>query len=119
VTVALLAPHALLERDAETALGVLTSQQGVQHRLAAGLISAERGAETSEIPVTEMACAVVRLAVSFVVVGEDIQVSQGVGDGWRYVWPLVSICTRVVVRQSKRPARFVRIEGRAPWGAVW
>ncbi|MFD9701652.1 QsdR family transcriptional regulator [Lentzea sp. NPDC059081] len=67
-TVASPALRALLERDPETALRVLTSQQGVvQHRLVtglAGLIRAERG-ETAEIPVTKLAYAVVRLAESF------------------------------------------------------
>ncbi|NGY65201.1 TetR/AcrR family transcriptional regulator [Lentzea sp. NEAU-D13] len=61
--------RALLERDPETALRVLTSQQGVvQHRLVtglAGLIRAERGDDTSEIPLTKLAYAVVRLAESF------------------------------------------------------
>ncbi|GLZ27867.1 hypothetical protein Lesp02_00570 [Lentzea sp. NBRC 105346] len=68
-TVASPALRALLERDPETALRVLTSQQGVvQYRLVAGLadlIRAERDDETSEIPVTKLAYAVVRLAESF------------------------------------------------------
>lgn len=68
-TVASPALRALLERDPETALRVLTSQQGVvQHRLVtglAGLIRAERGDDTSEIPLTKLAYAVVRLAESF------------------------------------------------------
>ncbi|MGI5500804.1 QsdR family transcriptional regulator [Lentzea sp. CA-135723] len=67
-TVASSALRVLLERDPETALRVLTSQQGVvQHRLVnglAGLIRAERG-EVAEIPVTKLAYAVVRLAESF------------------------------------------------------
>ncbi|GHH38551.1 QsdR family transcriptional regulator [Lentzea cavernae] len=61
--------RALLERDPETALRVLTSQKGVvQHRLVTGLadlIRAERGDDTSEIPATKLAYAVVRLAESF------------------------------------------------------
>ncbi|MDX8034179.1 QsdR family transcriptional regulator [Lentzea sp. BCCO 10_0856] len=68
-TVASPALRALLERDPETALRVLTSQQGVvQHRLVAGLadlIRAARGEDTSEIPLTKLAYAVVRLAESF------------------------------------------------------
>ncbi|KJK42685.1 hypothetical protein UK23_36140 [Lentzea aerocolonigenes] len=66
-TVASPALRALLERDPETALRVLTSQQGVvQSRLVAGLaelIDAER--HSSDIPVTKLAYAVVRLAESF------------------------------------------------------
>jgi len=68
-TVASPALRALLERDPETALRVLTSQQGVvQHRLVSGLASlirAERGDDTSEIPLTKLTYAVVRLAESF------------------------------------------------------
>ena len=68
-TVASPALRALLERDPETALRVLTSQQGVvQYRLVSGLadlIRAARGDDTSEIPVTKLAYAVVRLAESF------------------------------------------------------
>lgn len=68
-TVASPALRVLLERDPETALRVLTSKQGVvQHRLVAGLadlIRAERADDTSEIPVTKLAYAVVRLAESF------------------------------------------------------
>ncbi|MEU3645743.1 QsdR family transcriptional regulator [Lentzea sp. NPDC034063] len=68
-TVASPALRALLERDPETALRVLTSQRGVvQHRLVAGLadlIRAERSDDTSEIPPTKLAYAVVRLAESF------------------------------------------------------
>ncbi|MFS8103866.1 TetR/AcrR family transcriptional regulator [Lentzea alba] len=68
-TVASPALRALLERDPEAALRVLTSKQGVvQHRLVTGLadlIRAERGDDTSEIPLTELAYAVVRLAESF------------------------------------------------------
>lgn len=67
-TVASPALRALLERDPETALRVLTSQQGVvQSRLVAGLadlIDVERGGE-ADIPVTKLAYAVVRLAESF------------------------------------------------------
>ncbi|MEV6235497.1 QsdR family transcriptional regulator [Lentzea sp. NPDC051838] len=66
-TVASPALRALLERDPETALRVLTSQQGVvQHRLVTGLadlIRAER--DDDEIPATKLAYAVVRLAESF------------------------------------------------------
>ncbi|ANZ43159.1 hypothetical protein BBK82_31205 [Lentzea guizhouensis] len=61
--------RALLERDPETALRVLTSQQGVvQHRLVTGLadlIRAERGDDPPDIPATKLAYAVVRLAESF------------------------------------------------------
>ncbi|WP_394619761.1 QsdR family transcriptional regulator [Lentzea sp. JNUCC 0626] len=68
-TVASSALRVLLERDPETALRVLTSQQGVvQHRLVTGLadlIRAERGEAAFEIPVTKLAYAVVRLAESF------------------------------------------------------
>ena len=68
-TVASPALRALLERDPETALRVLTSQQGVvQHRLVTGLahlIRAERGDEPAEIPAAKLAYAVVRLAESF------------------------------------------------------
>ncbi|MET9231567.1 QsdR family transcriptional regulator [Lentzea sp. NPDC003310] len=67
-TVAMPALRSLLERDPETALRVLTSQRGVvQHRLVSGLaelIGAERD-RPSEIPVTKLAYAVVRLAESF------------------------------------------------------
>jgi AcrR family transcriptional regulator len=67
-TVASPALRALLERDPETALRVLTSQQGVvQSRLVAGLaelIDAERDG-SADIPVTKLAYAVVRLAESF------------------------------------------------------
>lgn len=68
-TVASPALRALLERDPEAALRVLTSKQGVvQDRLVAGLadlIRAERGDDTAEIPLTKLAYAVVRLAESF------------------------------------------------------
>lgn len=67
-TVASPALRALLERDPETALRVLTSQQGVvQHRLVAGLADLIRAGRDDEpdIPVAELAYAVVRLAESF------------------------------------------------------
>ncbi|HEX8870780.1 MAG TPA: QsdR family transcriptional regulator [Lentzea sp.] len=68
-TVASPALRALLERDPETALRVLTSQRGVvQGRLVAGLadlIRAERDDDASEIPAIKLAYAVVRLAESF------------------------------------------------------
>ncbi|MFD4676134.1 QsdR family transcriptional regulator [Lentzea sp. NPDC058450] len=68
-TVSSAALRVLLERDPETALRVLTSQQGVvQHRLVSGLaelIRVERGGVVSEIPVVKLAYAVVRLAESF------------------------------------------------------
>lgn len=68
-TVASPALRALLERDPEAALRVLTSKQGVvQDRLVTGLadlIRAERGDDTADIPLTKLAYAVVRLAESF------------------------------------------------------
>ncbi|MFD5826109.1 QsdR family transcriptional regulator [Lentzea sp. NPDC060358] len=68
-TVASPALRALLERDPETALRVLTSRQGVvQHRLVSGLadlIGAAKAGGPDDIPAAKLAYAVVRLAESF------------------------------------------------------